>query len=432
MSFLYNIDFEIIRSVSLSFLLFISIVSITLYVKYFIKNRSSLTKNFTNKNFFSSSRIDTVEVKFINNTLEKIWPAVYPNKGVFIQPDGKWEIDPKSEKTLVFPSNWKGKIWPRYKCNKNNVCHIGDCTRMKNSIICMEESKGINEYFQGDFDTGAVSLSVIKGSSLYSLKLKVKREDGVYETHSRTEGAKIENCPPENRVFSDKICDTPTCKLFHNSKARVESSNCFLNKKEDRESCKEEFIGCRSLCDSVTKGWLGYYVNKGNYDASSNDYNIWQSKLTKNSIKGPGKCDDELVGGAGVGNDLCRKSEAFGEKGNHYSGNLRELACCEGDVETGKSFGISPYKDCQDYSGKEMRKCMLEQKYVCPTRGMKGVRPNFSMVQKKTDKRPDWLKSSMGTDYDDFIDVHNTYTWKFHENEYDYHERSNSYILIAE
>jgi len=270
------------------------------------------------------------------------------------------------------------------------------------------------EYFDAFFtkDLHVTSLNSSKGSSIH--KFSYRPMDSVTD-ESIIYGASIDDCPPENRVFDDRICDEPYCGSMQKSIAAIESSSCFLNYPENRESCRNRFVGCRSACDSIRKGWMGHYLNKGYFNIGDSNYDTWQSNLTENSIIGYGKCDAEFIGEVGTGNNMCRNSLAKGSNGIIHRGTAEQLFCSTG------FHGTSPFEKCEKLKGRELLTCVEKLENMTPL--VDDVN-NYS-----NGKKLDWMKSSIGTNYTESIPTKNSYQWKFHDKTHNFTSSYSNYLL---
>lgn len=363
---------------------YLFLIIVTLMVSYLIRdyirdnNKSKSLKSF---------------VTFKNFADESMWPGIYPS----VQSD-VWEIKPGEERSFEIPDGWTGEVWPRYKCGPGG-CKAGDCVMFDGSMECKGRNKSSGHVMNIGIEDGdyVVHSDHSSGSSHKNFVLEETDRNSI----------DISLCPPENRVFSDKLCDESTCLI---NKKYVNSSKCFLNSPEEREECESKYMGCRSPCDSITKGWLGHYINKGYTPENDKNYDDWVKLFTRDS-QIPNKCDDDKINHRITGNNLCRESKSSGRDGDFVGskGNMSELFCCTGN------HGVSPYTDCSGKYGEELLNCVASMERVCPTSNMNNI-PETSLLIRSSSNKPNWPLSSLGTEYSSLFPENSSH-WRFGEPE---------------
>ncbi|XP_043477873.1 pathogenesis-related protein 5-like [Leptopilina heterotoma] len=66
-------------------------------------------------------------IRIYNNCPVTVWPAIQGIPGHEHLENGGFKLNSRTERYVVMPNDWKGKIWARTKCDSRGRCETGGC-----------------------------------------------------------------------------------------------------------------------------------------------------------------------------------------------------------------------------------------------------------------------------------------------------------------
>jgi hypothetical protein len=82
----------------------------------------------------------SIPITVINGCLEEVCPGINTQNGSDPSLNG-FCLQPNENQTIIVPSNWQGRIWPRTNCTFPNpnapsqACRTGDCAGAVNCTV---------------------------------------------------------------------------------------------------------------------------------------------------------------------------------------------------------------------------------------------------------------------------------------------------------
>jgi Thaumatin family len=353
-----------------------------------------------------------------------------------------WSIAPGKCKLLLLPDKFTaGRLWARAKCEKDPDgylrCKTGQCNTSPSSNQCVSSGASPTTLVEWTLGAGTAAntdyydISAVDG---YSVPITVETFNGTpvnvaalgqCNTISIPE-MNLDSMPPELLVYSDQLCDTPSCSIDGKD---LESSPCYLTPKD--ESCKNARVGVLSICKALSTGWIAHYIKQmpiGRYSGT------WRDQFTS----GAKNCDAN-------GDTTCGSNLAVGTLRKYPGHSMLDLVCAD------NTFGCSPYQEnakmnrtsehcptvqataCETSSNKADACACFSASGATPT-GFERLAPTMVLDQPEfpqcdqakrvSSQIPDWPSSTIqGLSYGTIFDagkktpVNKYYVWQFNDSD---------------